>query len=73
MYTITSNSTNLNELRQDILLVIYPVFIYLIYKVTKPSVNLSQNIIRLFLVVYSLYLILDLHLKELLWLQIFLV
>ena len=59
LYTITSNSTNLNELGQDILLVIYPVFIYLIYKVTKPSVNLSQNIIRLFLVVYSLYLILD--------------
>lgn len=59
IYTITSNSTNLNELGQDTLLVIYPVFIYLIYKVTKPTVNLSQNIIRLFLVIYSLYLILD--------------
>ena len=59
MYTATSKTTNLNELGQDVLLVIYPVFIYLIYKTTKPKVNFSQNIIRLFLIVYSVYLILD--------------
>jgi hypothetical protein len=59
MYTITTNSTNLNELGQDILIVIYPVFIYFIYKITKPNVKFSQNIIKLFLVLYSIYLILD--------------
>ena len=59
IYSVLSTSTNINEIGQDALMLIYPVLIYLIYKNLNSKFTFSPYFIKLFLIIYSIYLIFD--------------
>lgn len=71
-YLLISDANNINGLGQDSLMIIYPVIIYCIHKLSEFNFKNSKNILKFSIVIYSLFLFLDFSLERSLIIKSFL-